>query len=233
MQTEEPYWLTEAYSDTTLSIDPGAAQRVLDCVALTHSVMKLFGCRTSLDYGGGSGLLCRLLRDIGHDAYWYDGYTAPGYATGFESSPQKYHDIVTSFEVVEHFSNPRTDWDALFAARPKVLLIMTWLYQGENADWWYIAPEEGQHIFFYSREAIALIGRRYGYVPLICNGFILFSRETPTSWQSFFLTRVLTPRFISWWRLAVLSRRTDAPQKDSQLLEERVRSAQQSRMGTE
>src|SRR5579871_2915212 len=182
MQTEEPYWLSEAYSDATLSIDPGAAQRVLDCVALTHSVMQLYSCRTSLDYGGGSGLLCRLLRDIGHDAYWYDGYTAPGYATGFESSPHKYHDIVTSFEVVEHFSSPKADWDSLFAARPKVLLIMTWLYEGQNADWWYIAPEEGQHIFFYSREAIELIGQRYGYVPLICSGFILFSRETPTTW---------------------------------------------------
>src|SRR6185437_5471048 len=103
MQSEKPYWLDEAYSDPSLMIDPGAAQRVLDCLALADAVMRLFGCRTALDYGGGAGLLCRLLRDSGRDAYWYDGYTPPSYANGFAGSPDSHYDLVTAFEVVEHF----------------------------------------------------------------------------------------------------------------------------------
>lgn len=226
LQSEEPYWLAEAYSDAVLAIDPGAAQRVLDCLGLTDAVMRLFDCRTSLDYGGGAGLLCRLLRDIGRDAYLYDRYAPASYATGFNGSLNTHYDLVTAFEVVEHFPAPKSDLDALFGANPKIVLIMTYLYQGENADWWYIAPEEGQHIFFYSPAAIALIGRRYGYHPLICKGFIVFSRTVPTAWQKFVLQKILTPRILSWLRLVVLARRTDAPQRDSALLEERVRQGQ-------
>ena len=226
LESEEPYWLDEAYSDTALAIDPGAGQRVLDCLPLSHFVMRLFGCRTSLDYGGGAGLLCRLLRDIGHDSYWYDGYAAPGYATGFAGTPGQPYDLVTSFEVVEHFANPKSDWDPLFAGAPKALLIMTSLYKGQDANWWYIAPEEGQHIFFYSRKAIEWIARRYNYHAVICTGFILFSRTKPTAWQTIMLQHVLTPKAVSWLRLLVLARRTDAPQRDSALLEERVRQGQ-------
>src|SRR4051812_33910108 len=65
LESEYPHWLVEAYSDSVLSIDPGAAQRVLDCLGLTNAVMQLFHCRTTLDYGGGAGLLSRLLRDVG------------------------------------------------------------------------------------------------------------------------------------------------------------------------
>jgi len=226
LQSEEPYWLDEAYSDTVLAIDPGAGQRVLDCLALSHFVMRLFGCRTSLDYGGGAGLLCRLLRDIGHNSYWYDGYAAPGYATGFSGTPGQHYDLVTSFEVVEHFPNPKSDWDPLFAGDPKALLIMTSLYEGQDANWWYIAPEEGQHIFFYSRKAIEWIARRYNYHALICTGFILFSRAKPATWQIFVLQQILTPKAVSWLRLLVLALRTDAPQRDSAMLEERVRQGQ-------
>jgi hypothetical protein len=221
LQSENPYWLAEAYSDKVLPIDPG----------LTHAIMYLFRCRTTLDYGGGAGLLTRLLRDIGRDAYWYDGYTPPSYATGFGGSPQSYHDLVTAFEVVEHFPNPNSDLNALFGAQPSAVLIMTYLYRGQDKDWWYIAPEEGQHIFFYSPKAIAIIAARFDYRPLICNGFILFSRAAPTFWQKLILQKFLTPRTLSWLRLIVLARRTDAPQRDSALLEARVRQNQRSVSG--
>jgi hypothetical protein len=226
LQSEKPYWLAEAYSDTVLAIDPGAAQRVLDCLGLTHVVMRLFGCKTALDYGGGAGLLCRLQRDIGHDAYWYDGYAKPAYAAGFTGSPEKHYDLVTAFEVVEHFPEPRTDWDALFCAEPSVVLIKTYLYQGQGPDWWYIAPEEGQHIFFYSPKALELIARRYGYHVLICSGFVLFSRAKPGKWQKWVLRKILTPDKLRWVRLATLALQTDAPQRDSTLLEERARQNQ-------
>jgi hypothetical protein len=141
LQTEKPYWLAEAYSQDFL--DTGAAQRVLHCAALTHSVMRLMGYRTTLDFGGGAGLLCRLLRDAGWDAYWYDQYIAPGYAAGFVGVPDNAHDLVTSFEVVEHFPNPRTDLAQLFAGSPRGVLLMTELYAGQGEDWSYLAPEEG------------------------------------------------------------------------------------------
>jgi hypothetical protein len=232
LQSEQPYWLEEAYGDLSLAIDPGAAQRVLDCFAVTHAIMALLGFRRSLDYGGGAGLLCRLLRDSGHDSYWYDSYASPAYANGFAGSPADHFDLVTAIEVVEHFSEPRTDWDALFRGSPSALLIMTYLYRGETQTWWYIAPEEGQHVFFYSPKAIELIARRYGYAVFLFGVFILFSRNALTGWQRKALQFLIKPRILLAARALLIARGTEAPLRDSALLEERIRKRPESQQIT-
>src|SRR5580704_16061491 len=86
LQTEKPYWLAEAYSDAAPPLDPGAVQRCLNNVALTLVVSRILRCCRMLDYGGGAGLLCRLLRDAGRDAYWFDRYAFPAYAAGFAAA---------------------------------------------------------------------------------------------------------------------------------------------------
>jgi hypothetical protein len=227
LQSEQPYWLAEAYSPAVDAIDTGAAQRVLYSVALTHSVMRMLGCRTALDFGGGSGLLCRLLRDAGHDAYWYDQYSSPGYATGFTGSPRNTYDLVTSFEVIEHFPNPRGDLEELFSGKPGAVLLMTEIYTGQGEDWTYLAPEEGQHIFFYSPRALAMIGTRLGYHLLICRGFILFLRAAPTSYQRWILQKLLRPRIIGWIKLVLLAGPGQGAQRDYDLLSARVSQAAQ------
>jgi hypothetical protein len=203
LQTEKPYWLAEAYSQDFL--DTGAAQRVLHCVALTHSVMRLLGYRTALDFGGGSGLLCRLLRDAGLDAFWYDQYAAPGYAAGFSGSPGDFHDLITAFEVIEHFPDPRADLGQLFSGKPRALLFMTEMFTGQDEEWSYLAPEEGQHVFFYSPEALRRIGDRFGYHLLICRGFILFLRDAPTAFQRWVLQTLLRHRVLKWIKLRLLA----------------------------
>jgi hypothetical protein len=222
LQSEEPYWLAEAYSPSVDAIDTGAAQRVLYSVALTHCVMRLLGYRTALDFGGGSGLLCRLLRDAGHDAYWYDQYSASGYATGFAGAPGDTYDLVTSFEVIEHFPNPRDDLALLFSGKPKALLLMTELYTGQNEDWSYLAPEEGQHIFFYSPEALHRVGARFGYHLLICRGFVLFLSGKPTRFQRWFLQKFVRHRVVGWIKLLLLAGPGLGAQKDYEILSARV-----------
>lgn len=222
LQSEQPYWLAEAYSPAVDAIDTGAAQRVLHCFALTHIVMRLLNCRTALDFGGGSGLLCRLLRDSGHDAYWYDRYTAPGYATGFGGDPAKNYDLVSSFEVIEHFPDPQRDFAQLFAGKPGALLLMTDLYQGQGEDWLYIAPEEGQHIFFYSPKALAFIGKRFGYRLLLCRGFILFVRSPPSRFRQWVLENLVRHRLVRWVKLLLLAGRGSGAQTDYDTLAARV-----------
>lgn len=222
LQTEEPFWLSEAYADPELAIDTGAVQRVLQCVGVTHAVAKIFGYRKMLDFGGGSGLFCRLLRDCGYDAYNADAYSPPGYAAGFSGSLSEDYDLITAFEVVEHFANPRTDFGALFARKPAALLIMTSLYQGEREDWWYLAPEEGQHVFFYTRAALERIAAEHGYHLHFVSSLALFLRSTPTFRQRLLL-RLLRRRVVALIKLIALSGPTRAPQADYDRLVERAK----------
>jgi Methyltransferase domain len=181
LQVQQPFWLEEAYSSAIAVMDTGAVERNLVCqagIALVAWVLGLKG--RFLDFGGGTGLLCRLLRDRGHDAYVYDRYAEPEYARAFSvtsidrESPAV--DLLTAIEVFEHLDNPGTQIEELFAVRPKVLVATTVPYDEEGPDWWYLCPETGQHVFFYSRRALKEIAGRFGYVYFEAGPFHIFSR---------------------------------------------------------
>jgi Methyltransferase domain len=221
LQTEEPYWLADAYADDA-SLDPGAVQRCLHNLGLTLAVSRTLGLRRLLDYGGGYGLLCRLLRDAGVDAYSFDRYRKTGYAAGFDAAPTEPFDLVTAFEVLEHLANPGVEIDEIFLARPRAVLASTEIYRGQGSDWWYLAPIEGQHVFFYSAKAIQLIGARYGYDVLFGRGFILYSRNPLSAWHRFILTRLVRESAIRMFMAAALVRRNRAVQNDFEMLTSRM-----------
>lgn len=181
LQMQRPYWLEEAYSSAIAVMDTGAVERNLICQAGIALVARVFGLKGRvLDFGGGTGLLCRLLRDRGHDAYVYDKYATPEYARAFSvasidrDSPPV--DLLTAIEVLEHLDNPGAQVEELFAIRPKVLVATTLPYNGEGPDWWYLCPEMGQHVFFYSRRALRQVADRFGYTYFERGTFHVFSR---------------------------------------------------------
>jgi Methyltransferase domain len=81
--------------------------------------MKVFGLKTSLDFGGGDGLLCRLLRDRGIAAETMDEYADPAYARGHQGDLSKKYDLITASEVFEHLPDPAATLGKLFQARPE------------------------------------------------------------------------------------------------------------------
>jgi hypothetical protein len=222
LQTERPYWLSESYAQATSSLDPGSARRVLDGYVLIDTLARLFRCHKLLDFGGNTGLLCRLLRDRGFDAYSFDRYVTPTYAPHFVGSPSERYDLVSAFEVIEHFPCPAQDLEQIFAARPKVVVATTELFFGQTADWWYLAPLEGQHIFFYSEQAVRFIAAQYGYELLIAAGFLLFSRDPITLGQRA-LIRLLKPRIMRVIGALLLMRRGHGAEADAALLTRRDR----------
>jgi Methyltransferase domain len=185
LQTEPPYWIAESYKDCALSaMDTGAADRTLLNVALVNAVAKILRIHGQiLDYGGGDGLLCRLLRDIGFDCWVYDKYSTPSYGRGFITELDKNFELITAFEVFEHFEDPALEVADLFSRRPRAILISTEIYRGQSADWWYLSPESGQHVFFYSERAVRLIAERAGYHVMMWKTFALFCREPIPFWQ--------------------------------------------------
>jgi hypothetical protein len=178
LQTEEPYWLTEAYVQSNLAYtDVGAAQRVLSNCSFVALFARLMRLQTTLDFAGGDGLLCRLLRDRGLDAYTIDKVSSPSYAQPFVGNLEKNYDLVTAFEVFEHFPNPRESLEQIFRCNPRFILASTEAYAGSGPDWWYLAPSSGQHVFFYSKAALRWIAARFGYCYYPINGRHLFTKS--------------------------------------------------------
>ncbi len=86
LQTEEPYWLDEAYKDSINISDTGYIQRNILLSEKLTVLLSLFFDKNGkfLDYAGGYGVFVRMMRDVGFDFYWDDKYTTNLFARGFE-----------------------------------------------------------------------------------------------------------------------------------------------------
>lgn len=197
MQTEQPYWLDEAYSSHLSSLDTGAAERNLANLALVYFVARLFNVKNLIDFGGGDGLLCRLLRDRDLDAYCSDKYAKPTYAQGF-TAPDFKPDMTTAFEVLEHLVSPASEIEAFFAGKPKVVLFSTEIYKKElGNNWPYFIPDTGQHIFFYSNQAFELLAERFSYQAFIQRDYILFVKNDEFPKWKLFIARHFKNKYLT------------------------------------
>lgn len=196
LQTELPYWLDEAYSSNLSNLDTGALQRNLQNLAAAYLISKLFRVRDALDFGGGDGLLCRLLRDYNVNCYVNDKYAVPTYSQGFSEPDFAAPSLVLAFEVLEHFATPARELQDLFQMRPKVVLASTTIYADQRADWWYLTPESGQHVFFYSEKAVRMIAERFGYSSVQSGGFVLFVLKPDRSAFNSFVAKILLSRVV-------------------------------------
>ena len=172
IQTEEPYWLDEAYIEAVSSNDVWAVSRPIknrDIVArLIMKMIKNTNSHKFLDYGGGSGIFVRLMRDEGFDFYSYDTYSKNIYSRIFDvtnvmtSNIDKFS-LITCFEVFEHFNNPIEELETIFSKSDSIffstLLIPDNLKQIK--DWDYLAPYHGQHIAFYSIKTIEFLSKKF------------------------------------------------------------------------
>ncbi len=206
LQTERPYWLAEAYASALADIDTGAVERCLRCQAVITATARVFGLAGRvLDFGGGAGLLCRLLRDAGLDAWLYDRYAepvyAPAYAVPLESVMPGSIALLSAIEVFEHCAEPASELGALFGLQPTVLFASTEPYRGQGANWWYLNASAGQHVFFYSTRGLQLLAHRHGYAYFGAGAFHVFSRSGFPPLRRLLLRCVLSRRGIRLLRI--------------------------------
>jgi hypothetical protein len=199
LQTEAPYWLKEAYGSNLADLDTGVAQRNLSNFRAVFFTAKLFGTKNVIDFGGGDGLTCRLVRDYGINCYVSDKFAQPNYAIGFGTktfSTRDFEqpDMLTSFEVIEHFADTRKEFAELLECGAKVVLLSTGFYKGQGPQWWYISADTGQHIFFFSKKALRAFGQEHGFHVHFLSGFtLMLKRAAPI--RTFLLRVILRKEF--------------------------------------
>jgi hypothetical protein len=180
IQTEEPFWLKEAPWPAIAALDTGAVSRNRLCRRLTLALSYALGLNPAsrcLDYSGGSGLFVRMMRDEGFDFRWHDLYASNQFAKGFEGRVDAKYDLLTCFEVFEHFAAPGEELDLVFGPQHDFVFVSTLLHNGHKEGWWYYCPEAGGHVSFYSRRTMEHLGQRHGYAVLCGPDHTLFIRR--------------------------------------------------------
>ena len=167
VQTDEVVWLEEAYQSAITSLDIGLLSRNNNLrVDISKIIDSCFPkAQIMLDYAGGYGAFTRLMRDAGYNFYNHDDYCENIFAKHFDinDAKQKKFDLVTGFEVLEHFNDPINDLAKVFEYSENAIF-STELSPKTNEEienWWYIAQETGQHIAFYSEKSMQLIAAKF------------------------------------------------------------------------
>ena len=169
IQTEDPFWIEEAYSSAITKLDVGLLSRnQMLCeqtgkIILTHFKNK----GKFLDYAGGYGVFTRMMRDKGFDFYHTDKYCNNIFAEYFEVEPETHpkFELVTAFEVFEHMIDPLTEIQRILKFSDN-LLFSTELQPKTDIknidDWWYFIPETGQHVSLHTFNSLEFIADKLG-----------------------------------------------------------------------
>lgn len=166
--TERPaYWLSEAYSNAITSLDLGLVNRNLLYTEILAWYIKVCSTKSGkfLDFGGGYGLLTRIMRDKGFDFYRQDNFCDNLFARHFDISDMKRKpefDIITAFEVFEHLEDPLSEVDRMLELGNQIFFSTETIPDTDMENWYYLLPEIGQHISFYSERSLARLALQKG-----------------------------------------------------------------------
>lgn len=176
------------YNDDYILVDPD--YRDVRPRANAQSLMATFDERVKLirhlDYGGGGGLLSRLLNEAGWQSVSYD----PFVQKEVDPSTLGQFDLITVYEVFEHVPDPVVLIATLASllAPGGIVLFSTLvtdgrIVPGQRITWWYASPRNG-HISLYSSKSLAVLGAKQGFnFASFSEGFHLYGTQMP-DWAS-------------------------------------------------
>lgn len=171
----DPHWLAESYASAITALDIGLLKRNLELREVVTAMARTYFDASAkfVDYGGGYGVLVRLLRDRGLDFYRQDIYAENLFARDFDlqdAGTGKF-ELLTAFEVFEHLEDPAAEVEKMLQLSDNILF-STELQPNPHPtpeNWWYVLPEIGQHISLFSKKSLEALAERMG-LHLLTNG---------------------------------------------------------------
>lgn len=159
-------FLRDIYNEEYLDVDPDY-ERVRPRGNVDY-IKSLFDKEKQeikhLDYGGGNGRLCELLRGEGWNSISYDPFPK----NDVDLATVGKFNFITAFEVFEHvpdIDRMMRNMEKLMSSRCLVIF-STLLSDGniksnERLTWWYASPRNG-HISLFSSKSLAVLAEKNG-----------------------------------------------------------------------
>ena len=125
IQTEDPYWLEEAYASAITALDIGL---LLRNYRLSDAIEKIIGEHFNpderfLDYAGGYGILTRLMRDKGYDFCHTDKSCQNLFARYFDLADlpaSSRFELATAIELFEHLADTLAECAAILKSQSEI-----------------------------------------------------------------------------------------------------------------
>jgi SAM-dependent methyltransferase len=171
------------YNDKYVEVDPDYVEARPKANAAM--LIKAFGEKAyqikHLDFGGGDGLLTKILNQSNWQSKSYD----PFVHRDIDIKQLGKFDLITAYEVFEHVPDVQTLMSNLrFLLNKNGLVLFSTLltdgniHPGGKLNWWYASPRNG-HISLFSKQSLVILSTKFGFK------FGSFSRNT-----HFFFTTV-------------------------------------------
>jgi hypothetical protein len=186
LMNSNPTWLDKAYQENISIYDTGVIFRNFNNFVICREIInQLSDKNVILEFAAGSGILTRMLRDTGIEAYATDAHNKPSLAGSFTVDSiddfyklqPNFEKIILAFEVFEHFIDPKGSINDIFRNKPAVVISSTEIYKGQDSNWSYLIPFSGQHVFFYSYKSLVDIAEKYGYQLVAEGGYQVFVKK--------------------------------------------------------
>ena len=155
------------YNDGYKDVDPDYLMKRPH--ANHDGLVAMFGAHKDkirhLDYGGGEGLLSKMLCNSGWNSASYD----PFVNKDVKVREMGQFNFITVFEVFEHVPDPHallSDLKALLEPGGvfffSTLLSDSFIQKNQRLNFWYASPRNG-HISLFSRKSLEMIMRKYEF----------------------------------------------------------------------